>query len=1857
MINRKILMLTLVVVSLLFVFMASLLPSSAAMVEQTRIDAAEQLIVSAQPEVPAAAAVVSDTNTIALTVSSARDEPYWGAPLGSGTYPGIAEGDPISDYKFIINVDNAGDTDPALRDTVCSALLPNGDPNPAYPEDCTWPSIIIESSSPIVTQGDNNDLSTINTLTLPDGDYVISVVSDDFKIDGQWFTLPMSEDAEGSGVATVDVVLQPYPLPASTIRIKVFEDTALPNSAPDIPAEGLANGDPQENTMAGFNGHVGDWGGEVTTDIFGNPLCTEYKTAAQADTAAGEVAGPYDYAYLDGAPVPLPGTGGECLSDELGNIVIPNLSTNRYETFVTPPDGTNWQQTTTLEGNKPWDTWTIEGDTGYDSEFVIAGEPFPFVIFGFVQPMVDTTIITNTNTGVVEGTVAVAEVYIPFSGGLDYQGHLWAGLSGSKIREIVPEPWIALSDLQNGDRAVWIGQGDANGNFRIEGVPPGDYLISWWDGPQMNHFDWKQITVGPGDNGTGETSDLGVMFVTGWWTKIWGTVFDDTNQNGYRDAGEHGLHEFPLVIRKRENAELDRGAVAAVTDGGSCIPGENDDAGACFMFENTYPYNQWLILEFFDPGFVTTGYTYETPNMEDVTDFHPSDALPGLPGVTILGDAVDIGIMPIIGQSMQIDIGVRQYDDGENGGIAGTVFYDQTRTWYEPNMEAPEPWGTGISGLELELWSVVTATTKNDVGHDVIGYQLAEDGSFKTGRLLATTTTETWQRPTGCYAYDVEGNRVDNEGGTLIPSGDLGVECIEPMQMGSLVENGFTTVDGNYGFSDIMYDAAGNLLDEAQWTPLPKGEYLVRVVIPNDEILGNPLYQVTREEDLNVYSGNEYRPQQLPLESANGYIKDGIEAPPPFDQTPPPDFPICAGALHTVDVADVGDDNYPETQLTDGATYTVTIPASTPVVNPGFADDGGSPYEGKPTHYCDMKLVQVLEGRAVAPAFTLFTEVPVAGRWWGLILDDLTLSTNPAEWTFGEKMGIPNAPIGVYDFTGRLVRTIESDPNGMFSALMPSTTTFNASSPSGMQANMFRLVGNDPGQPGRLNAGYNPQYRTISANFEVIPGNIVIADLAPTQIAVSIQSPGTTFSHVAMCALDETTPQLYAVDKPYVYKSGNDADRTINIIGAGFGDVQGVDGAVMLDNQSVDVVNWSDRQITVMVPGAPQVFKAGTYQLGIRTDGGQELVNGLTIHILGPSYNPTVYEVGAGKAYDPWTTNPETGVGYTVQDALDDAANDNGALVVVYNKMDPNDPTTQEQWNPRGVYYENLVMYAPIKLQGVGPGGVYTDANGNITDYVLGSTVNGMTFSGDTGTAANWRDLVAGLNITGYSETIYEGAVITVFATSKNQFQADADGKTNGAIDGLTIEGGNQQGFPANFNQVGGANTGPAANITIQGGGIYVNGYARGLQISNNIMKSNGGAYGAAVRLGTPNLPDNVADAQNDDIKILYNQIVANGGTNLAGGIGIFEGSEGYEIAFNNICGNYTTEYGGGISHYGYSPNGSIHNNRIYFNHANDEGGGVMIAGELSANPGILSPGAGPVDVYNNIIQSNMSNDDGGGLRFLMPGDFEYNVYNNMIMNNVSTHEGGGVALIDAPNVNFFNNTVVKNLTTATAVTSNGQPAPAGLSTARNSYAMQATLPAGAPLYSDPLMFNNIFWDNRAGEWDGNFVHGLGLTGDTLPVYNWDMGTSDGGYLFSPTSSIIQTRQGLIWDASNLPSNPNDPSVDPLITELYDTSVTVLPWRTNPNFVGVLLTAVELPPTLMGDYHLQANSPAIDAGANSSAGVDAPSYDIDGDFRATGTIDIGADEAGMLSQFVQVVPGAAQYRYVHQLFLPFVSLD
>ncbi len=1631
-------------------------------------------------------ATVAQTTTLYLRVVAARTEPL----------SGVVKGDPVTTYQFIINEDNVGDpTQPRYPD--CHPYLDppaNTVVNPNYPAACDWPSVRAQQGyAPIVTQGDQAILNDTTGLVLAPGNYLISVLAEGYKIDGAHFSVPL----EDPGLVTV--AAQPLPLPAATIRIKVFEDRAANGQFDAILDAGLS----------GFRAEVADLLGPVTTDVFGNPLCTEYERDANGDIIFDP----------EGNPIPIEGTGGVCLSDANGDLIVPNVSPNRFDVTVVPPTGTNWIQTTTLEGGRGWDTWLMEGGTGLDNEFVVAGEPFPWTIAGFVQPT--NTLTDPTVTGGIEGTIVAASVYVPLNGGLPYYGGLWNGLSGAKITHPIANPWIALNDLQGGDTAVWVGQGDASGHFFIPNVPDGDYMLAYWDEPQRYILDLINVSVRDG-----QISDLGTPMLTGWFARIEGHVFLDENENGRMDPGEPGVPDYLVVVKRRENSSIDRGGIEMMTD-----------SHGHYMIDNLYPLTQWVVLEAYSDRYRTTGVTFQAENQPNPT--------------TILGNGVDVNVLPIIGQAGRLDWGVLPYEAGSNGGIVGSVTYDSTRNELDARHAGVEPWQPGIPGLRINLY----ATVKDANGN----YLKDPDGSYTKGPLLNWTMNEQWERPQDCQVRDVEGNPIDQ---FAMPPASGGYDCLEAPMTGMQFGSDFAAVDGNWGFAEILTDTNGNPLPEPM--PIPPGDYLVEVVIPEDAY-GRPLYQVTREEDINVFAGDSYYPL-----------------------VPPPE---CAGPLHTVDVAGV---------LPDGPDA---------VYNPTFAEVGGSPYEGMEMPLCNVKLVNLSDRRSVAPMFNLFTAVPVPGRWYGYIIDDLTLSINREELFFGEKAGVPNSPVGIYDFMNRLILTAQSDPNGVYEVLLPSTATFNVPSPSGAAPSVYYHVGNDPGQIGHINANYNPQYRTIAASFELYPGTIIPADLAPTQIGVSIVDPTSNVTRPAACAVDEATPQLFAVDRPYAYAAGG---GTVVIQGLGFGDVQGA-GRVTLDAIRLPIVSWSDRQIVATIPAG---LRAGAYQLMVTRGNGQPLTNGLTYHILGPSYNPALYEVGA--------TQPYT----TVQSAIDAALAAPGRdLVVVY-------PGVQAQWNPHGVYYENPVIYAPLRLQGIGPGGVYTDGTG-----ILGSVIDGRMMTGDTAYSENWRTFVQGLAWDG-NQQVSEGQVFYVLA-EEGEFNL----ANRAVVDGFTIQGGDQQGMPT----IPGGGGGGGLPLEIQGGAFYINGYARYFQISNNIIRSNGGSYGA-IRIGTPDW----GDSHNESIRIVNNQILANGGVNLAGAVGIFQGADNYEVAWNHFCGNFSAEYGGAIAHYGYSPGGAIHHNRIYFNRSYDEGGAIMIAGELPLVPGTLSPGAGPVKIFNNIIQSNLGNDDGGGIRFLMAGNFAYNVYNNIIANNISTHEGGGISLNDAPNVRVFNNTIMRNITTATALTSNGDPAPAGLSTSLNSAALQATLPPDAPPYSDPLLFNNIFWDNRAGWWTGGAVNGIGLEGDPNPINHWDLGVAGTTYLLKPTYSILQVTAG------TLPDPTNKVGEDPLVVQEYTTTVSVLPWRGNPNFVGVLIVALDLPPTLMGDYHLQAGSPAFNAGVSSKNGIGAPNDDIDGERRPlAGVYDIGADEHnGTISPVPVVLPGSAliEVRFLEyqMIYLPLV---
>ena len=644
----------------------------------------------------APAAPAAPTNTLTLSVISARTEPN--APGGP-----VAKGDPVTAFKWIINEDATGTTtqrSPAPG-SGCAAT------DDGYPGTCDWPSIAEPSGwAPIFAQGDQTTIA--NGIHVPDGRYLISVLADDFKIDGAHFTMPLA----APGLITVE--LQPHPLPDATLHAQVFADNASTNGGFDTGEAGLA----------GFVGHIKDTLGEIQTDVYGNPLCTTY---VDEDPVTHEI--PFG-SLVDGAPV-VATPGGNCVSDSDGLLTMPHLGPNRYSLAVTPPDGQTWIQTTTLEGNHDYDAWLMEGDTGYDSTFVVGGEPTPLPIFGYVQPTNDF----SNGSGHIKGVVVGIKTYTPPRGGaFDF----WGGNTGTKVNGPIDEPWLSLADLDGGDVAVWVGHGNADGSFDISGVPDGNYMLSWWDEPQDYNLNMINVTIA-----NGETVDMGNLPLNGWWTTIDGYVFNDSNRNGIKDAGEPPIPNFTLTLRGRANNLMDRGTPTATTD-----------ANGYYLFENGYPTGEWLIEEAYSDSFYTTGITYQADNQPTPT--------------TIKGAGVDVSVLPIIGLSGRLDWGVHAYDptgatnglDPRNGGIVGTVSYDTTRNELDPRYAATEDWQPGISDVPVELYATVLCPSPNPTNvpcDSTHRYQLDTDGSYLKGKLLNTYLSESWSRPTGCTARDVDG--------------------------------------------------------------------------------------------------------------------------------------------------------------------------------------------------------------------------------------------------------------------------------------------------------------------------------------------------------------------------------------------------------------------------------------------------------------------------------------------------------------------------------------------------------------------------------------------------------------------------------------------------------------------------------------------------------------------------------------------------------------------------------------------------------------------------------------------------------------------------------------------------------------------------------------------------------------------------------------------------------------------------------------------------------------------------------------------------------------------------------------------
>jgi hypothetical protein len=238
--------------------------------------------------------------------------------------------------------------------------------------------------------------------------------------------------------------------------------------------------------------------------------------------------------------------------------------------------------------------------------------------------------------------------------------------------------------------------------------------------------------------------------------------------------------------------------------------------------------------------------------------------------------------------------------------------------------------------------------------------------------------------------------------------------------------------------------------------------------------------------------------------------------------------------------------------------------------------------------------------------------------------------------------------------------------------------------------------------------------------------------------------------------------------------------------------------------------------------------------------------------------------------------------------------------------------------------------------------------------------------------------------------------------------------------------------------------------------------------------------------------------------------------------------------------------------------------------------------------------------------------------------------------------------LDDSSNVSIVNNTVANNVTTASCETCNASPHSAGLASEANDPVFQATLPAGAAHFSNPVaLFNNIFWNNNAFHLSQS---GPGATLVSDGFIDFEVrGTANAADTFTPRYSMLTNGQILGADGNLHPLPAGQGNIvgqDPLFVAPFTLELTVSGSRLDPQVAAVTITGQDPPVGLTGDYHLTALSPAIDRGAVYSnfpalpngSSVLAPLVDYDGQVRPqlrTARLatpwDIGADEVPGLS--------------------------
>ncbi len=1490
---------------------------------------------------------------------------------------------------------------------------------------------------------------------------------------------------------------------------------------------------PAEPGLPGFKILLFDQVGQMGQDAFANPLGTTYLLTCDANGNNPGTGTSYCVNPVDGSYT-IVALGNGIFTDNTGNAIIKNLYPGKYGVRAVPTDNQQWVQTSTIEGTPGIDAWVAADEP---PTFVEAGFFNVHVFIGFVHPSNDPQTGQPLDYG--------PKFFSP--GGATVKGRVVSVHGnrpplqpGLELGRPVVNAWVGLSDTLNGNAAVFAGPCNDNSEFTITGVPPGTYTLTMWDFPLDQVIDYRTVVVTADNSVNHHVLDFGNIPIFRWFGWFSGYVFSDANRNGFRDRNpvtgdwlEAGVQGQTINLRMRD---------------GSLYKTTTTDPTGYYEFSEVFPFYKWIVAE---RSSSDTGKRTGSTMWVDNGGRFPVNSNPPVP-VNFADPSTWYN--DILTPQPQPENGGKGYRTELGPANTKAMFlYMEDTSWVDWGKTSYGPGENGgISGnvfyqaMRTEVNPAQTGQTWWATGIPRVKLNLYEDmdrDGIPDGPVLRTTFTQGWDDnfPTGC---------VDNVGRAQ-PFSPY-VDCAEIIWTWQQVRPGL--FDGVFSFDNLR-----------------SGTYIVEVIPP-------PTYEIVKEEDQNIYF-----PGQTLTPGTRAPVTPGPLAP----STPGPRAPIpglenpstvwpCVGAMHHIPEFET---MFPELQVP-----TINFPYDNTLMTP----------------LCDRKQVTLTDGLNAVGAFPLFTQVPRAARFVGLVTNDLVFEFNPTNVRKGDKLGPAWMPISFKDWQGNEITRVYTDQWGQYETMVPSSFTFAATDPSGIAPDIVTVALNDPGPIPLIDnvtglpvidpstgqtkmvtdPFYDPGYVQFSSKWDVWPGKTTIIDTPILPIAAFTQAHGKLD-----CELPDGTPVIAQVSGPaggpYVPRAGTllriSALTGVSVGSAprdfGFGTVP---GAVTLGDTTLDPVNWTNEIIVARLPAG-----ATTGQLMVtRGDNGRPTVMGITVHVGGG-----VTRVGGGQ---------------TIQSAID-AANP-GDLVLV----------------PPGIYKENLILWKPLRLQGYGP---------------WATAINAGFF--DPAAQAAWTARVAFYQTTPTPPVV--GLPIKVVPGERTDFFLE-----QGA--GILVLSDNVL-FRANPSRIDGF----LFTGAVQGSGIDINGYVQNLVVSNNKIQSNQGFFGGGIRLGTPSIvltqfvdgqwqpipgTDRFESNENTDIRIHHNFIDQNGAASGGGGIGVFNGSDGLQIAQNFLCGNYSADVGGGIEHLGFSDNVVIDNNVLLLNESFTEGGGILLSGEAvpaGAPATALNVGTGNVTISRNLIQGNHAGSSGGGIltRFVNgqdvtanPADttrwYRVDILNNMIVNNVGSHLAGGIAVADAANINILHNTIAHNDSTGTGTEAFGGPCnplfqfncgPEGPVESNAGGGSSATVAQAAGIvsqphyanlqtasgqtFSNPVLYNNVIWHNRAFSWDptlNNFNGSLIPPADNAVYWNLSVFGAAPGMVLNPRYCVLDNNTALDNTVSLGTDNTNvllDPKlVSPYFNVFEATSV----GASMGNYVQVNYA----PLALTGNYHLLGTSPAID---------------------------------------------------------------